>query len=264
MSTHATENIFWTQAKEQLSAQQDLREFKNWNIVRQIPLYATNSLTESYFEEVVGLLESFDEQESWIPLLKEPFLGHNEDSLHRAKIQTKQNIDCTSWTLKSAHHILIFESVSGNSIHDYEQIVEFGAGIGETARIIRDLGFRGDYYIYDLPEVSRISTFYLDGWAKNVEHYSEVSNNRRTLFIGTWSLSEVPYDYRNEIAAYFFQQDFLIVFQNLGLGYDNLSYFKNEFWHVSDTFCRFRKLFLGAVDPGSHYLVGLGRNYIRK
>lgn len=255
----ANENEFWTSIKGRLLDEVDLKVFKNWSVVRSIPLYLTHSLTEFYSAEVSKLLKNRSDRKDWFKVLREPFLGHDEESYKDAYHSILDNVECTSWTLKSAHHLLIFELISGHTIHDYKQIVEFGAGIGETARIIRDLGFIGDYYIYDLPEVSRISQFYLENWSKAVHHYHEIPTDKKTLFIATWSLSEVPLKYRNEIANHFKSQDFLIVFQNTGLGYDNFSYFNDEFCYVSETFYRLRRLFLGTQDFGSHYMFALGK-----
>lgn len=42
-----------------------------------------------------------------------------------------------------------------------KSIVEIGGGVGEFYAIMRALGYEGDYYIYDLPEVQHFQHFYL-------------------------------------------------------------------------------------------------------
>lgn len=261
------ENKFWSQTKAEFEKETDLSTFKNWPVVRSIPIYKEDEFVKQYSEEVSNLLNdlSGEEYKKWQSVLKEPFLGHTEESYKRTVLNLTgkgqvDGLECSSWTLKSAHHILTYEQISGKSILDYEQIVDFGAGIGETARVIRDLGFTGDYYIYDLPEVCRVSSFYLGGRVSTVNHYSEIPQNKKTLFIGTWSLSEVPFDYRNQIAEYFKGNDFLIIFQNQVFEYMNQGYFINSFPFVSDTFYRLKPIDWHAGGGGNFYMICTGRN----
>src|SRR5690606_26918891 len=145
-------------------------------------------------------------------------------------------VECSAWTLKTAHHILTFEAMTGNDITAYDQIVEFGSGIGETARMILDMGFKGDYLLYDLPETVRIPAFYLSKYdnVKIINNYDEIPQGKKTLFIGTWSLSEVPISYRNPIVSHLKgNTDFLIIFQKSIFGYDNLTYFTVDFPKLS-------------------------------
>jgi len=254
------ENIFWSETKKKFEKETDLLTFKNWEVVRTIPIYVENEFKEMYSAEVTTLLQQlkFPEIDKWIGILKEPFLGHTEQSYSRVAHTIFNNVQCSSWTLKSAHHLLTFEQMSGKSIHNYDQIVDFGSGIGEVARIIRDLQFKGDYYIYDLPEVSRISKFYVGETVKTVDHFSQIPQNKNTLFIGTWSLSEVPFNYRDQIIAHLKGSDFLIVFQNTCFDYNNFLYFTEIFPYLSNTFYRLKKLFGNYGDSGSHYLIALG------
>lgn len=254
-----TESSFWTEVKKEFNKETDLSNFKNWNVVRNIPVYKEDEFPEFYSTEVNALINhlSYTDRDKWYSVLKEPFTGHTTDSYNRTA-RMMNGVECSSWTLKSAHHILTFEQLSGKSIHDYEQIVEFGAGIGETGRIIKDLKFKGDYYIYDLPEISRISNYYLDGWAKIVSHYNEIPWDKETLFIGTWSISEVPPEYRDKIANYFRNKDFLITFQNTCFGYDNFKYFTEKFPYMSNKFYRLSKHFGNSGwDSGSYYLIAV-------
>jgi hypothetical protein len=255
------ENKFWTETKKKLMAETNLSVFKTWETVRGIPIYNPNEFFEQYCPEVEAMLG--EPSELWKTVLKEPFFGHTEESYEEAKQFAFQGtVECTPWTLKSAHHILTFEKIIGKSILDYDQIVDFGSGIGETARMILDLGFEGDYYIYDLPETARIPKEYLKNYKniKFVEHYNEVPNDKKTLFIGTWSLSEVPYSYRKEIGNYFAGQTFLIIFQNQVFKYNNANYFIADFPKESNTFIRLQQITWHSGGNGNYYLIATSPN----
>jgi putative sugar O-methyltransferase len=259
------ENKFWSQTKHEFEKETDLSTFKNWPVVRSVPIYSENEFITHYTSEACELLNELpnDQYQKWHSVLKEPFLGHTKESYDRTVIHIKEDgqikdLECTLWTLKVAHHLLTYEKLSGKSILDYDQIVDFGAGIGEIARVICDLGFTGDYYINDFPEVYRISNFYLGGRAKTVNHYSEIPQNKKTLFIGSWSLSEVPFNYRDEIANHFKGNDFLIIFQNQVFEYSNQPYFINRFPFVSDTFYRLQAIEWHPGGGGNFYMVCTG------
>lgn len=119
MST-SNENEFWTTTKKRFTAENDLKTFKNWEVVRSIPLYVTHEFTEHYSSEVSTLLNRRNDRAEWFGVLREPFLGHTEDSYQSAALKIFGHVECTSWTLKSAHHILMFESMSGTSVHEYD------------------------------------------------------------------------------------------------------------------------------------------------
>jgi hypothetical protein len=256
------ENKFWSEIRRQLRGYSDWEVFKNWDVVRGLPLYGSNEFFEGYRDGVLELFSSLsvEEQGVWKVALKEPFLGHTELSYGDARRFVDfggDQVETSASVLRFAYFVLTFQKMSGRDILGYEQVVEFGGGIGELARFVRDIGFGGDYYIYDLPEVGAISSFYngsLGKDIKSVTHYSEVPNDKRTLFVGAWSFSEVPFDYRREVAQYFGGQDFLIVFQSGIWEYDNNQYFALRFWEDSDTFVRLKGIpFFG----GNFFAVGL-------
>ena len=251
------ENKFWTETKQKLMAETDLSIFKTWETVRSIPIYNPQEFYDQYRPEVEAMLP--EPSDVWKVALKEPFYGHTEESYSEVqKFAFDGSVECTPWTLKSAHHILTFEKITGKSILDYDQIVDFGAGIGETARMILDLGFEGDYYIYDLPETARIPQEYLKNYrnVKFVNHYDDIPWGKKTLFIGTWSISEVPYSYRNEIARYFVGQDFLIIYQNQVFKYNNSNYFILDFPRESGTFIWLEDIKWHGGGGGNYYLIG--------
>jgi hypothetical protein len=67
----------------------------------------------------------------------------------------------SSTAIGHAHQMLVLERMTGHRISDYDFIFEFGGGYGSFARIAHALGFRGQYYIHDLPELAALQRLYL-------------------------------------------------------------------------------------------------------
>lgn len=230
-----TENDFWAQIKSRFN-ETDIESFKTWKSVQSIPLYSFGHYEQYYANDFIRLFSKLNDadKEQWKKILKEPVKGHAEDSYHFAKrliMLDGSKVETTPWALKSAHHALMFTLNSKSDIMSFEQIVEFGPGIGETCRVINDLGFKGKYYLYDLPEVLRISTYYNSEYenVSGVTHYSQIDSSKKTLFIGTWSISETPFSYRDEVFTHFKDADYLLIYQNKAFEYENSMYFMIKF-----------------------------------
>ena len=130
-----------------------------------VPLYAPTQFEFGYGPDLIHMMNSLSDEErnSWINVLREPTLGHTRTSYNQVRKLLDlgdEQVECTPWTIKTAHHLLSYQHHTKRIVLDYDQIVEFGPGIGETCRMINDLGFTGTYYLYDLPEVLRISSYY--------------------------------------------------------------------------------------------------------
>lgn len=260
-----TENAYWSEQKLRFDQETDLNIFKTWNSVLSVPLYAHSQFESDYATDLARMYYStpHDVQTLWQKVLKEPILGHTVDSYKTVlKFLSVDGavIECTPWTLKCGHHVLSFLTETGRKLSDYDQIIEFGPGIGETCRIINDLGFTGDYYLYDLPEVLRISTFYNKKYpnVKGITHYSQVKSDRKTLFIGTWSISEVPIEYRDEVFEHFKNADFLIVYQHKGFEYNNHEYFNGRFKSIIGKDIKLVNIdWLNHIAEGNKYLFNI-------
>lgn len=109
-----------------------------------------------------------------------------------------------------AYHLHQYEHACGTRVSDIACVVEFGGGYGSMCRLIHRLGFRGRYIIIDLPVFLALQAFYLDetGITANAdirqfEDPGEVMpamGPGKTMFIATWSYSEVPPPVRSRIA----------------------------------------------------------------
>lgn len=173
-----------------------------------------------------------------------------------------------------------FKVSSGNLIHhayslsqlkDYRNIdfsklntiVEFGGGYGSMARLVHNLGFRGTYIIFDLPEFLALQEYFLDRLnIKNIKYADSVSKLKETLrlapppelFIATWSLSEAPVILRDDVLKELPNiKYFLIAYQDSFEKIDNVGYFKKLVHDKKETEW---KLYPILHLPGNNYLLG--------
>lgn len=236
-------NQFWNTISTLMNRHSNLENFKNWDLVRNIPIYQHGTLSNydssihaPYQGEVAAMIQQKHpiEQSRWKELLKEPMKGHTAESYEAASVRFLGIGDgetlATSWSLKSAHHVLAFEDSTGQSILNYDQIVEIGPGIGETARIILDLGFKNPYRILDLPAIYRISSYYLVEYPNVSFHddFRTIPALGKTLLIGTWSFSELDFELREQILDYFEGADVHFIWQHGFYEYDNRPYFQTH------------------------------------
>lgn len=256
-----TENAYWTETKKRFN-ETDLYTFKTWESVLYVPLYNYFQFEQQYGEDIIRILSTLtqEQRDKWKKVLTEPFLGHTEESYERAKkyiLIDTDRVETTPWALKSSHHVLSYLINTGKNLDDFDQIVEFGPGIGDTCRVINDLGFTGDYYLYDLPEVLRVSTFYNSKYnnVKGITHYSEVPKGKKTLFIGTWSISEAPLSLRDEVFRYFANAEYLIIYQAQAFEYANGPYFMIKFPQIIDRNVKIISIpWLTHIAGGNNYL----------
>ena len=107
------------------------------------------------------------------------------------------------------HHAYHLQQILGNyvdAITDFDMIIEFGGGYGSMCRLISNLGFTGEYIIFDLPEFSILQESYLSSIRNKPSNLSLVTklddlisfgkSCKKILLIATWSLSEAPLDVR--------------------------------------------------------------------
>lgn len=145
-----------------------------------------------------------------------------------------------------AYHLAKYEDITHQEATDFDYIFEFGGGYGSMARLFQNLGFEGEYIIYDIPEFSLLQTLYLENIGFKVSnniiekgHISCISDidkipdfEGKVLFIGTWSLSEAPVKLRDEILHKVNANSYLLAYQSSFDGIDNKKYFnkiKNKY-----------------------------------
>lgn len=176
-------------------------------------------------------------------------------------------------TIHHVYHLKTLEAQTNTRINESKLIVEFGGGYGNMCRLIHNLGFRGKYIVFDLPEFSILQRFYfgvtgleaypLGSDFKNKgsgifccssadELASALQDEDIDLFLATWSFSEAPLDVRDVFIPYISKsRRCFFAYQDKFQDVDNLPYFSQ----LGD------KLGFGSWDqaiaflPGNHYQI---------
>jgi len=168
--------------------------------------------------------------------------------------QSKFFKDTNDNTIHHLYHITKYESFSNNNIDELEVIVEFGGGYGNMCRLVKKLGFKGIYIIYDGKELNFLQRFYLSYNNINAvileqkDHVLQPDNvylvndmnlfsklnlkTQKGLLLATWSLSEVSMNTREMflstplISSF---SEFLLAYQATFFENDNESFFVKWF-----------------------------------
>lgn len=136
--------------------------------------------------------------------------------------------------IHQAAHLARFLSGTMCDLSELKAIYEFGSGYGCMCRLIHNLGFSGKYMIMDLPAVQVLQKWYLERTVKQGQITYTLDSNEfieqmesNSLFIATWSLSEVAYALREVILQAVLKtvKYVLIAFQGRHDELDNLDYF---------------------------------------
>lgn len=147
-------------------------------------------------------------------------------------VSTNDYFNHTDYSLNLIHqlyHLWQWEQFSGNKISELNTIVEVGAGYGAMALMARRLGFRGDYFIYDLPEFCLLQEYYLSNivlgsWGAQYQWNAPLPMTA-DLMIACYSLSEMPILERKDYLYDVKSRSYLFLFSQQWQDYDNLHYF---------------------------------------
>ena len=214
------------------------RYFLKWDVIRSTMFAAF------YREEFLYLKNNSNWKKKWRKAIRESFIGFPER--------------CVEYPISSgnlihhAYHLAKFEEYSKIDLsEDIDLIFEFGGGYGSMCRLFHDLGFKGKYIMFDLPLFSAIQRYYLSSieildnnnepkinnidiniYSKKLILKKELlkidPKKSNTLFIGTWSLSEVPLGLREDIIKMLAPfSNILIAYQDYYGEFDNINYFKS-------------------------------------
>lgn len=147
--------------------------------------------------------------------------------------------------IQHGYHLIRLLEFTNVNVLELQQIVDFGGGYGSIFRLFKNLGYKNQYFIYDLSVMCAIQKFYLknvflplhdtqtlsnlkwlSGSASNVS--SNVTDFVESLFIATFSLSESPYDLRQEFEPIISKFKYvLIAYQPKFDDFNNIEYFNS-------------------------------------
>lgn len=211
-----TEAAFWSEQRAQLRkllAAGDRERFLHWPPI-------VNTMFFSPPPDELRWLQSLPNWPGIRDLLVDPGVGGADLD---AQLQTNGNI------VHHAYSLFRFESDMGQQLPTSGRILEIGGGYGNFCRLVLRRGFRGEYVIYDLPEVLELQEWYLrrtlsPEQVKQVTFATALPGGADTI-VGLWSISEMPLALRECIKA-FTPRQFLIGYQDDFYGLDNVAYFK--------------------------------------
>ena len=215
----------------------DPAEFLHWPPVRRAMGMRSHRRTVS---GLAHLRARPDWRRRWQSAVRETTLGHPRP-LPRCPWSSANLIF-------QAYHLCRFEEVTGRPLASMPVIVEFGGGYGRLCQLAHDLGFRGTYVSFDLPEVAVLQRFYLRHvgiavseargaqWpASGVVTVVDVAELTALLrqrpraeaaFVAIGSLSEAPLALRDTLLAEVASFDaFLIFYSAQHNALDNRAYF---------------------------------------
>lgn len=212
--------------------QDDSMNFLKWRVIRQTMFHNAKS-------EELDYLMGLDQWETIKIAIEESEVGGPKPY---SKMKTSSGN-----LIHQAYSLFRFLETSNLKINELNQIVEFGGGYGCMCRLVHNLGFKGRYIIFDLPEFLSLQSYYLEMTLGLPQSYGGVTgekniivfiskiedltmqialDGRTDIFIALWSLSESPHQLRQDIlAAVGNPESYLISYQNSFEGKDNTDYF---------------------------------------
>lgn len=175
-----------------------LEDFLRWSTVEKTMFVGDVGFVYREFEEM---------------LINNPALDYEtyhrlDNALYEPKIGNPKLLwDWTSGNLiHQLYHLKQWLDRSGKTIDQLSSIVEVGAGYGAMALICHRLGFRGRYYIIDLPELEHIQAYYLGQTipeARSHIHWLQSSSSIKScdLLIACHSIGEMTVVVRDRLLS---------------------------------------------------------------
>jgi hypothetical protein len=239
-------SAFWRGVCEdlhRLATSDDPMSFMRWPPIGATMVHGAAPIT---FREWWMLRRSRSWRSLWGPALRHPQYGRPPPFLPM--------LSTNAMAIEHAFHLFRFQHRMGPHLHDADCIVEFGGGFGSMCRLIRALGFRGRYVIFDLPPVLALQRYYLglhgieadtsagaDVWLcpglDPIRDRLRAGRSDRVSLMSTWALSEMPISVRRQIEP-FFRLDVvrlaLLAYQPSFEGNDNRLYFRDLMSRTAD------------------------------
>ena len=150
--------------------------------------------------------------------------------------------------IQHAYHVIRLLEASGLKLEALRLVVDFGAGYGSFYRLLRNLGYRDRYVIWDIPVMCALQRFYLrnvfphgarleppqnldwlaSGDADAPQRLGALAAEAGvSLFVANWSLSETPLPVRATVVPVLGQfSHVLCAYQRGFAGIDNPAYFE--------------------------------------
>lgn len=174
-----------------------------------------------------------------------------------------RNIQGQAYTVRASrmqqlfHLRMLRKAVPSFSLDKIKQVVEFGGGSGDLAATVRDLGFKGTYFIYDMPPMLLMQRYWLrysgypallgehlpanasavqgellleSSLEQHINAHLDPALAPGSLFVATWSLTEADVASREKIRPLIMNFGVILVaFWDKISGIDNSEYMRKYF-----------------------------------
>lgn len=230
----AAQSDFWFATCNALRAcahDGDPRDFMRWGPVADTMVHRTSRASVAALQA----LRRAPDWPRWRAVLRHPNVGNAPPFL------------AAPWTsaisAQHASHLLHFRRVAGADFLDTDVILDMGAGYASMCRLIKRLGYGGDYVIFDQPPVLALQRYFLGRHGIEAA-YGDFGPDRvalcrsldrvralikpgaRVALISTWAMSEMPIEVRRQIEPFLLAADkVLLAYQIEFTGIDNRAYF---------------------------------------
>jgi len=244
--------------------EKNIDNFLNWPIIR------SSMFHEGEKKELLEIMKINNFDNVWKSALKESKVGNPRS--YQYLLSSSGNL------IHNAYSLSTIAAEFDINISDLSRIFEFGGGYGSMCRLYFNLGFNGQYVIYDLPEFNYLQEYFLKSvfLNKDIAVYSggqtkkhqivlisdknglvsqfKEGDDSADVFVATWSISEAPVDVRELVfGAVKNPKYYLIAYRDNFEGVNNVAYFKN-FMKIHDNYIWSNKEINHL--PGNYFILG--------
>lgn len=227
----------------QLILEDDVSNFLNWDVIKQTMFYEPPVLELEF-------LQKLPNWNKWEKAIRESRVGKSKP--YPGYSESSGNL------IHQAYNLAQLVCTTGCAIEDMSQIIDFGGGYGCMCRLVHQLGFKGRYIIFDLPELLALQEYYLKSVGAATSISTKITDTENCIillsdyndlakqlqkqaepcaFIATWSISEAPPKLRNEIFALISNPTYLLIaYQEQFRDINNSAYFA-ELIRSSSDYC---------------------------
>lgn len=249
---------YWTEMREAFKHDCEtlpLDRFKAWTSIMSVPLMSNHK----HSEYIRLALQYAHESELYREALIDPLYGMNGDDYGQF-YQIFSDLQTTMNRVQLLAH-LIMTGYTAEKLSKMNTILEIGAGVGDMADIIYKLGFKGHYYVYDFEELKPFQEYNhkQSGIATKFVHDAKELIRYETnydLTIATWSLTEMPIDFRDQFINQFKTSNWLVAYSKEIFGIDNQKWIDDVFMdHLQDKDVSIVDIPWMDWDGGTKYLI---------
>lgn len=228
-----------------------LQRFKVWMSTLSVPL-----MSQARHSEYIRLGLDAAQDPVYRDALTETYIGMTEQD-HQMVFNMFSDFPTTMNRIQALGHLL-FNGYDYEKIRSMKTIVELGGGVGDLCDTVYRLGFTGDYYIYDFPEISKLQEYHLTtAGHENVKFINSTDSLvAGDLVVATWSLTEMPLDLRDVVVDKLQDsKEWIVAYSNKIFGIDNDAWIKETFIpKMKNKTCQINALDFMPWDGGTFYL----------